>query len=233
MHAPSPSSVLRVGGSLSLVLFPLMFMAVFATHMESPAEIIQLKLQHDPYLARDIMQSLTDRPRTQRFYVLPHMLGFLSMPVLIAAALTLGYILFPRRPWFATVGATMSIAGAVFMAGMLSMWLGFAAIGRVPVEQVPGATAALDAMIEMQGPLLWATILTGLSLLGLMVLAVGLFVSDIVPRWTAVLILTGSLIMSVFIDVDNLMFAGALITLLGMAPIGWQLFSGRLLAARG
>ncbi|MDJ0926639.1 MAG: hypothetical protein QNJ73_03225 [Gammaproteobacteria bacterium] len=229
MPAPSARSVLRIGGSLSLVLFPLMFMSVFALHMESPAEIVQLKLQHDPYVAQEIMQGLADRPRTQRFYVLPHMLGFLSMPVLVAAALTLGYILFPRKPWFAIVGAAMTIAGAVFMGGMLSMWLGFAAIGRVPAEQFTAATTALAAMIEMQGPLLWATVLTGLSLFGLMVLAIGLFQSELVPRWTAVLIFGGSLMMSIFIDLDNLMFLGASATLVGMAPIAARVFRGRLI----
>ena len=34
--------------------------------------------------------------------------------------------------------------------------------------------------------------------------------------------------MSVFIDVDNLMFIGALVTFFGMAPIGWRLIRGEL-----
>lgn len=219
-------SVLRIGGSLALVLFPLMFMAVFALHIEGPAEIFQLKLRHDPYLAPDIMETLRDRPRAARYYVLPHLIGYVSMPVLIAAALSLGAILYRARPLWAIVGATMTCIGAVFMAGMLAMWLGFAAIGNVPGEQVAGATAALDALIEMQGPLLYSTILTGFSLLGLMVLAVGLFLADAVPRWSAVLVFSGCLIMTLFIDLDNLMFTGAFLTFCGMAPIAHLLFKG-------
>ena len=217
--------MLRIGGSTALVLFPLMFMGVFALHIDDPAEIFQLKLQHDPYLATEIMDGLRDRPRAQRYYVLPHFLGYLSMPVLIAAALSLGWILHRARPGWAIIGATMATAGAVFMAGMLSMWLGFAAIGNVPAGQVPGATAALEALIEMRGPLLWATILTGLSLLGLMVLAIGLYISDLVPKWSALAIFVGCVIMSAFIDVDNLMFLGAFLTFCGMARIARMLFN--------
>lgn len=205
----------------------MMFMAVFALHMESPAEIFQFKLRHDPYDATEIMMSLTDPARSQRYYVLPHMLGYLSMPVLICAALSLGYILFRAKPWFAIIGATMTCIGAVFMAGMLAMWLSFAALGNVSAEHVAGAIPALGALMEMQGPLLLSTVLTGFSLLGLMVMAVGLFLSDLVPKWCAVMIFVGSLMMSVFIDVDNLMFIGALVTFVGMAPIGWMLFRGQ------
>ena len=222
----NPASTLRTVGGLSLLLFPLMFMAVFALHMESPAEILQFRLRHDPYLAPDIMAALTDPARSQRYYMLPHMVGYLSMPVLICAALGLGYILYRARPWLAIVGAAMTCVGAVFMAGMLAMWLSFAAIGNVDNEQVAGAIPALEALIQMQGPLLLSTILTAFSLLGLMVLAVGLFLSRLVPRWSAAMIFIGSVMMSVFIDVDNLMFIGALLTFVGMAPIGWMLFRG-------
>ena len=75
------------------------------------------------------------------------------------------------------------------MGGMLAMWLSFDAIGNVAPNEVAGAIPALEELIRMQGPLLFSTILAGLSLLGLMVLAVGLFVSRLVPRWCAVMIL--------------------------------------------
>ena len=99
---------------------------------------------------------------------------------------------------------------------------------NVAPGQSAGTVPALEALIRMQGPLLWSTILAGFSLIGLMVLAIGLFRSRLVPRWCALLILIGSLMMSVFIDVDNLMLAGALLVLSGTAPIAWQFASGRL-----
>lgn len=213
---------LRVGGSLSLVGFPLLFMLVFLLHMESFSEVLQFRLTHEPYVASEIMDGLIDRPRSWRYYLLPHLVGYISMPFLIAAALCLGYILFESRPWTAIVGTTMSCIGAVFMGGMLAMWLSFDAIGNVAPSDVAGAIPALEELIAMQGPLLLSTVLTGLSLLGLMVLSIGLFLSRVVPRWAAAAILLGSLMMSIFIDVDNLMLAGALITLAGMVPIAWR-----------
>ena len=213
---------LRLGGSLSLVVFPSLFLLVFLLHMESFSEVLQFRLAHEPYVASEIMDGLIDRPRSWRYYVLPHLVGYISMPFLIAAALCLGYILFESRPWTAIVGTTMSCIGAVFMGGMLAMWLSFDAIGNVARSDVAGAIPALEELIAMRGPLLLSTVLTGLSLLGLMVLSIGLFLSRAVPRWAAAAILLGSLMMSIFIDVDNLMLAGALITLAGMVPIAWQ-----------
>ena len=219
---------MRIGGSLCLVVFPVLFALVFVLHVEHPAELLELRLQHDPYLAAEIMEGLADRAGSQRFYVLPHMLGYLSMPFLIGAAVCLGYILFAAKPWFAIVGAALSCAGAVFMGGMLAMWLSFDALGNVGPADFAGAVPALEALIRMQGPLLWSTILAGLSLLGLIILAIGLLQSRIVPRWTALLILLGSLMMSAFIDVDNLMLLGALLVLAGMTPIAWEFAAGRL-----
>ncbi len=228
MNGHLARQALRIGGSLCLVLFPVLFALVFLLHVERPAELLELRLQHDPYLATEIMEGLADRARSQRFYVLPHMLGYLSMPFLIGAAVCLGYILFAAKPWFAIIGATLSCTGAVFMGGMLAMWLSFDALGNVGPAAAGGAVPALEALIRMQGPLLWTTILAGLSLLGLSILAIGLFQSRIVPRWSALLILLGSLMMSVFIDVDNLMLLGALLVLAGMTPIAWEFAAGHL-----
>lgn len=228
MSKASAVKAIRLGGSLSLVIFPLLFMLVFVLHMESYAEMLEFRLAHEPYLAPEIMDGFIDRARSWRYYVVPHLLGYISMPFLISAALCLGYILFESHPWTAIIGTTMSCIGALFMGGMLAMWLSFDAIGNVAPGDVGGAVQALEELIRMQGPLLLSTILAGLSLSGLMVLAAGLLVSRLVPRWAAIAILVGSLMMSIFIDVDNLMFAGALIMLAGTAPIAWQFAFGGL-----
>lgn len=228
MNGKTATQALRLGGGLCLVIFPLLFMLVFALHVRSASELLEFRLQHEPYLAPQIMDGLTDRAGSQRYYVLPHLLGYASMPFLIGAALSLGYILYGARPWMAIAGTALSCIGAVFMGGMLAMWLSFDALGNVAPGNVAGALPALEELIRMQGPLLLSTILAGLSLLGLMVLAAGLFLSRLVPRWCAVMILTGSLMMSIFIDVDNLMLIGALILLAGMAPIARAFASGDL-----
>jgi hypothetical protein len=56
-----------------------------------------------------------------------------------------------------------------------------------------------------------------------MVLAVGLFFSRIVPKWSAILIFIGNLTILVFMDLDNLMLIGAFVMLLGMLPTSLKL----------
>lgn len=219
-------SAARIVGGLSLLAFPLMFMLVFLLHVESPGELFDFRLRHEAYTAADILVMLADPVRSQRYYVLPHLLGYLSMPVLTAAGITLGLLLYPRKPWFALIGAAMTCLGALFMGGMLAIWASFAPLGTLPAADASAAEAALASLIAMQGVLLYSTILAGLSLLGLMVLAIGLYRGGIVPMRSTALIATGSVIMSIFIDVDNLMFIGAFMALLGMAPIGWRLIRG-------
>ena len=135
MNNSAARKTLRIGGALSLVLFPFMFMVVFALNVNDPAEIVEFRLRHEPYVAAEIMQELRDPIASQRYYVLPHLLGYLAMPLLVAAALTLAYVSFRTQPWFAIVGATMTCTGAIFMAGMLAMWLSFMTfLGMTPVS---------------------------------------------------------------------------------------------------
>jgi hypothetical protein len=162
-------------------------------------------------------------PNASRLYTIPHLVGYLGLPLLISTALCLSSILFKKRPWFALVGASLACIGAIYMGGVFGTWLSFAAIGNVTAAQVEGAIPALEALTKMQGALLLTSILSALSLLGLMVLAVGLFISRIVPRWSAIMIFIGNLMIIAFMDLDNLMFIGAFIMLLGMAPISLKL----------
>jgi len=60
------------------------------------------------------------------------------------------------------------------------------------------------------------------------VLAVCLFLSRVVRKWSAVMIFIGNLMIIVFMDLDNWMFIGASIMLIGMVPIGWKLFKGQM-----
>jgi hypothetical protein len=76
----------------------------------------------------------------------------------------------------------------------------------------------------MQGSLLLTSLLSALSLVGMMILSAGLFLGRVVPRGAAALIFLGNLRILVFIDLDNWMFIGALLMLLGMVPIARRMF---------
>lgn len=214
--------VARTAGAISLILFPLLLMLAFALHYSSLSEFFVFKLRYVPNSAREFMDTLTG-PQGARLYTIPHLIAYLSVPFLIASALSLAHVLFKRRPWFALVGASLTCIGAIYLGGVFGAWLSFAAIGNVKAGQIEGAIPALEALTVMQGPLLLTSVLSALALMGLMVLAAGLFLSRTVPKWSAALIFIGSLIILVFTDLDNWMFIGAFMILLGVAPICWML----------
>lgn len=215
--------IMRIVGAASLVIFPLALMLAFALHYDNLADFFVFEFRYEPSPAREFMNTLISSSRS-RLYTIPHGIAYLSIPLLIATALWLGSILFREKPYFALIGTSMACIGAIYLGGLFGAWLSFAAIGNVTAEQVEGAIPALEALTEMQGPLLLTTILSSLGLLGLMVLAVGLFISAIVPKWSALMIFIGNLIIFIFMDLDNWMFIGAFIMLLGMARISLESF---------
>ena len=211
-------SVLQTLGSLSLLLFPLILMIAFGLHFETVADFFVFKLRYQPPTASDFMATLTD-PVARGRYTVAHMVGYLDLPLFIGAALFLSSVLFDERPWVAAIGAALTTIGTVYMGGVFGSWLGFAAVGNVAPDQVAGAIPVLEALTEMQGPLLLTTMLSGLSLGGLMVLAGGLFFTDLAPKWAPALIFLGNLMIFVFMDLDNWMMIGALMMLVGSLPI--------------
>lgn len=218
-------SALRVAGAASVVLFPLMLIVAFALHYTSVGEFFEISLR---YVQLPIEQTIANfmGDEAGRTYVWPHLIAYLSVPMMIAASLTIGYFLFERAPWYALIGSAFTVTGAVFLGGVFAAWLSFAALGNLPSDQTDSAVAALRVLTEMQGPLALSTYLSALSLLGFMVSAVGLFRARVVPRWSAVSLFLGNLMILVFMDLDNLMLAGAVLMLAGLVPVGRSLLSG-------
>ncbi len=158
-----------------------------------------------------------------RMYVWPHLVGYFSVPMMVAASLTLGYVLFERAPWFALIGSALTVIGAVFLGGVFAAWLSFAALGNLSADQTGVAVAALTVLTEMKGPLALTTNLAVLSFLGLMVSAAGLYRARIGPRWSPVALCLGNAVIMAFMDIDNLMLAGAVLMLAGLAPVSRSL----------
>lgn len=213
---------MRMAGAVCLVLFPLALMLAFALHFDSVSEFFVFRLRYEPNTPSEFLATLAD-PNEASQYTAAHGVGYLSLPLFIATGLCLSYILFKAKPWIALAGASLVCTGAIYMGGLFGTWLSFAAIGNVTPNQIQGAIPVLASLTEMQGPLMLTTILSALSLVGMLVLAVGLFLGRVVPRWSAAMIFIGNLMILVFTDLDNWMFIGALVMLIGMAPISWML----------
>lgn len=209
---------LRITGASSLILFPLLLMIAFGMHYQNLSDFFVIKLKYIPLTAEHSVNTLMGSD-ANRIFINPHLVGYFAIPFMLFAALTLGYVLIKATPWFAFIGTLLSGFGTIFLGGVFSAWLSFSAIGNLPVTKADVAIDAIKVLSEMQGPLAVTTYLSVLSLIGFLVLAVGLFKSNIVPRWSAILLFIGTLFIIIFMELDNLMFIGALLMLIGFTPV--------------
>ncbi|MBW8011815.1 MAG: hypothetical protein FVQ83_11355 [Chloroflexi bacterium] len=222
MKNQKAQNILKKISGISLILFPLILMVAFGMHYDNLSDFFTFKLRYEPNSVQGLMSTLTG-PNRDRLFTNPHMLAYFSVPFLMISGMYMGYVLFKQKPWYAIIGVLNTLVGGVYLGGVFAAWLSFAAVGNLAPDQIAGAIPALEALTEMQGPLALTTYLSALSLIGLMVLAVGLYASQIVPKWAASLIFTGNLLIMVFIDLDNWMFIGALMNLIGTLPLSLPL----------
>ncbi len=225
MNNQKTIKTMQVIGGISLILFPLILMVAFSLHFQSISEFFVFEFKYEQVPVENTIPMLMGSDAMRNFTG-PHLIGYFSVPFMIFASLALGYVLFKKKPWFAFIGTSLTLIGSVFLAGVFASWLSFAALGNMPIDQTEGAASALRVLTEMQGPMAMTTYLSVLSLLGLLILAVGLFKSRIVPKWSASMIFIGTLTIIVFMELDNLMFIGALLMLIGMFPIALKLIKG-------
>ena len=219
--------LLRTGGAASLLLFPAILMVAFALHFESISDFFIVQLKYVPNTTEDFMSTLSG-PNKAWLYVIPHLIGYFSMPFMVATGLCLGKILFKQKPMLSVIGTSLTLFGALSMSGVFAAWLSFSAVGNVPSEIIGSATVVLQELTKMQGPLFLISMLSALSLVGLLIIGIGLFSSNINPKWSSALFSIGNLLIMVFMDLDNWMFIGALFMLFGMLPVSIKLFKNEL-----
>jgi hypothetical protein len=198
------------------VLLPVTLVASFATHFLGefqPRDLLTLRWRYvrppaERFLELFRSDSLLD-------FVLPHLVIYLALPLMILAALALANLLHERRPRLALAGLAMTTVGTIYMGGVFGSWLSFSAAGNVAPGQVAGAVPVVAALIGDPPMLTLTSMLAVLSLAGIMLLAVGLFLARAVPRWQAVAIFTGNAMIVAFMDIDNLMMLGSALWLAG------------------
>lgn len=216
----------RIAGIL-LLLFPIVLMVAFALHYESIADFFVFELKYEASSAGELMNTLRSEGAF-RYYILPHLIAYLGVPLYFSTALTLGYVIYKKRPGFAIIGIVLTGIGSIYMGSLFGTWLSFGAIGNVPVNQIGGATYALEALTEMQGIMMLTTLLASLVLIGLIILAIGLILSYNIPKWSGILLLIGNILILIFMDLDNWMFIGASLILIGLIPISKKLIKNEL-----
>ena len=220
--------VMHIAGSLSLVLAPLLLIIGWGLNYDSLASFFGATFSN-PYLTsgssapgQQFLETITGPDNGFRLFLLPHYFIYVAMPMLIAAALFLAKILFKKAPWHALVGATLTTVGAVYFIGVLGAYLSLPALASVPIDQV-NLLLALNAVTATQGILLISIILSVLVFVGMIVFGVGFYKSKIIPRWSASLIILGSIIVLAAAGTENFMVIGSFLLLVGLLPLSMKM----------
>jgi hypothetical protein len=210
---------MKIVGGISLVSLPLLLAVAFALHYSRISDFFVFHFIKPEYSVEHLLQTLTNPDVGYRHYVLPHLLGYMALPLFIFSALALAYAIFKTSPWHALMGAGLTCIGVVFLAGVFGAWLSFAAVADVPAAEAGNLIPVLTALTRMQGPLLISSTLSALTFLGMIILGFGLYHSRIISRWSAAVFILGHVLILVFIDLDNWMLIGAVCMFIGIFPL--------------
>ena len=190
---------------LSMLLAPLLLLVGFSIHPPEP---------HDGAQMLEVIANDAGRWNSA------HILFALSMVLSIPATLGLMDLLERRGGTrFGLIGGSLTVVGVIFLTLFIGVELAMSAIASVPVEEHPGIEAAMQALIDFDGPL--PVVFVGLSLnLGLFVLAVGLISTRAVSRWTGVVIEVAALVLVGGLFNNPIGAVGAAVLLVGLGAIG-------------
>lgn len=231
-NTPAVSRVLRIVGGLSLLLAPLGVTVGWALNYGSVGAFLTFDFS-SPYVgsgksssAEQFLSTSTGPDGGFRYLVLPHYFVYAAMPVFIAASLCLARVLFRTAPWRAAIGSALTSLGAVYFVGVLGAWLSFPAVASVPSGGGGDLLPVVRALTTVQGALLVSTGLSVLVFVGMIVLGFGLYRSRIVPRWSAILVIAGNVLILAFAGTENWMVLGSLSMLVGLLPLSRKMLRG-------
>lgn len=202
----------------AMLAFPLLFVLVFLMHFHDLRDMLHFGLRYEPASPEAYVTRLIHAGTRRMWIHDPHVLGFLSMPAMMAALLGLAWVQWRRAPGFALLGAGLGLAGSLYLASLFGIWSALFAIGKVPPQYTDGAIAAWRALTAPEGVFGLTTTLSRVPLVALLILGIGLWRSRVVPRGAAAAICGGTLIVLAFVDLDNWMLLGMLAICAGMVP---------------
>lgn len=186
-------------------------------HIHSMDYLLDFKLQRPPYDTDRLFGELIQTRGGNFLHA--HVLAYCCIPFMIVTIFSLGYILYNKKPLWAVSGVATGIAGAVCMAGFFAIWISFSAIAQVAPQHYVGAKATLVELTRMAGVLKAITILSFLSLFGIVILSSGLLKTRLLPLWSPAFIISGCLLISIFWGLPNWMLIGSVFLLTGLVPV--------------
>ncbi len=216
-HAAARTLVRRLCGD-AMLAFPLLFALVFVMHFHHLADFTHFKLTYIQAPGDRYVPRLIELGARRMWMHDPHVLGYLSMPWMLAAMVGLGWLVWRRAPGTAILGLLIGLPGCLYLASLFAVWTSLFAIGKTPPQYTEAAVAVWNALTAPEGVFALTTALSRLPLIGLVVLGWGLWTSRAVPRWAAAGVMLGAVLVVVFADLDNWMLLGMVAMCAGMVP---------------
>lgn len=204
--------------AISLMAFPVLAIIAFLLHFHSLHGFFNFYWTRPPYHAEGLFNALTSGSHGHGF-IIAHVFVYCSVPFLLLTVLVLSWYLLKTSQMAALTGGALGIIGSLSMAGVISSWLSFAAVGHVEPQYYDGARAALIELTNMQGILHANTLLSYLIFVSLIILATGLWIGKQFPPFNMALIILGSLMFIKFMDMDNWMLIATILIFWGLAPV--------------
>jgi hypothetical protein len=207
----------------ALLAFPGIFILVSLLHFRHPSDLLHFRSHYvtptPDHYERQVAMLIAARNRWPMIHD-PHMIAYLSLPVIPLCAFALYLLGRRKRPLASAIAMMITITGAIYTGGVFGMWTAFfRGISLVDPSQQAGATATFIALTTPQGAFLLTTTLAKLTMLGLAAQALTLIGVPRVRTWAIVCIVSGSLMFLVFWDLDNWMMIGTLLLLAGFVPM--------------
>jgi hypothetical protein len=216
MHSTSPDYTIRKVLGAALVFFPCAYVLVFIMHFRRFSDFFHFRLR---YVQAPPDRTVAALIRAQNHWPLihdPHMIGYLSLPVIPLCAFALYLLGREARPLASAATMMITISGTIYLGGVFGMWTAFfRGLGLVDPKYTEGATATFAAMTTPQGAFLVTTTLAKLTMLGLAAQALVMLGTRVVPTWAILCVVAGSLLFLAFWDLDNWMLIGMLLMLAG------------------
>ncbi len=210
----------RRPGSYVVILFPCLFIIVFLMHFHRAADFFQFKLRYTPRDPEQVVRSLIRAHNSWPLFHDPHILGYLSLPLLLFCAFALYQLSREARPRLNALGLFITVSGTIYLGGLFGMWTAFRrGLGEVDPRYLDGAIATFRGMTAPHSAFLLTTTLAKFSIIGLGAQGLMLWRLPDIPRRSAVLIALGCLLIVVFWDLDNWMLIGMMIMMIGLFPL--------------
>lgn len=217
------SSTLSIRKTLAvlLLLFPAIMMLAFLLHFSSVHTFFNFHLHRAPYDAGKLFDALVEG--RGHSFVMAHTIGFLSIPLFMITILLLAWLLYQHKPFWAFIGAAIGIIGCAGMSAVFGAWLSFSGIHTLNPQYYAGAREGFIELVKMKGMLKFFTMLSYLSFTGMAILATGLAYAKQFKLINMLSIIIGSMLFVIFMDMDNWMFTGSVLLIIGFLPIAKRL----------